>query len=80
MSFIDLRNALDDFAGEAMEPDELYIIGCETDNYIFNVAVKMSASGESYHFIVLPPPEAFEDTSISFTGIINATDVECGGE
>lgn len=76
MSFIDLRKALEDFAAEAMEPDELYIIGCETEHYIFNIAVKMSASGESYRFIVLPPPEAFEDTSISFKGIINATDVE----
>lgn len=76
MSFIDLRKALDDFAGEAMEPDELYIIGCETEHYIFNVAVKMSASGDSYRFIILPPPEAFEDSRITFTGIINATDVE----
>lgn len=76
MSFIDLREAINKKFYDTLEPDELYIIGCETEHYIFNIALKMTASGESYRFIVLPPPEAFEDAHVSFTGIINATDIE----
>lgn len=76
MTFITLREALNRYAYEALEPDQLYIFGCETEHYAFNLAIKMTASGESYRFVLLPPPEVFEDQHIIFTGFVNATDID----